>query len=719
MKAAKKGSIAACMVSVFLGAFLLFMVQPLFGKAILPWFGGAASVWATCMVCFQALLFTGYAYAHGSVRWFPPRAQVGLHVGLLLVSLVLLGHAAHGGVPALPAAHWKEYGAEQPAVHLVKTLLVTIGLPFLVLSATAPLLQSWFARQHPERSPYPLYALSNLGSLLALLSYPFVLERLLPLSRQAWLWSILFGAFVVSCIGVAVGVAGAGSAQLRPPEESSKTNDPLPGGRGFAEPRIGNVLLWIALSACASAMLLATTNQLCLTVTSIPFLWVLPLALYLASFVVTFTGRGYPRRSMLGAFVSAVAILAFLTPNHFAVPRLGSWTMEFGTQITIYSLALLVICTVCHGELYLRRPAPRRLTAFYLAVAGGGVLGGLFVSILAPLLFEMYLEFHVALVVTCLVVTLACTPNVRRWRAWVPALLGVAVLTTHLTLLNLTLNRAAFYWKRSFYGVLSVRAEGETDNERRFALLDGDTHHGLQFEKDERRRWPTLYYHETSGVGLAIRHFPRRGPLRVGAIGLGAGAISAYAERGDAYLYFELNPDVIEVATGPSEHFAFRFIADAHDRGARMFVVPGDARLTMERQISDPAARPMAFDVLVLDAFSNTSIPVHLFTVEAFDVYSRVIQPNGVIAVLAGTRHMELEPVVTRIAGHLGYRSVIIRTPDNKPRGIAGCSWVLVTRNEAFLSQPAIRDAVAPPPERRAPLWTDEYTPIWGVLRRR
>jgi hypothetical protein len=742
--------------AIFLGAFLLFLLQPLLGKYILPWFGGGPGVWTVCLLFFQVLLVGGYAYAHLISRSLRPRAQVIVHLLLLIGALVLL--------PIIPAESWKPHDATDPTLRILGLLLATVGVPYFLLSATGPLLQQWANRAHPSRSPYGLYALSNAGSLLALASYPFLFEAHLTRHAQALFWGWGLVAFVLACA-----LAGL---KLRNPQPVAATGSialPSPDG---TTPRILDRLLWVALPACASVLLMATTNKLCQDVAVIPFLWVLPLALYLLSFTITFTGpRFYPRTVFVFALISAEAGVcwAMFHDTSLSVPG----------QIVLYCGGLFVCCILCHGELYRLRPQPAGLTSFYLLIAAGGALGGIFVALIAPLIFTHYYELNLGLFLAALLALLLWVraPSTEDgcmypWKRFGCALLVLAALGLYLfwsqfggsaeadstksrpfgvsdavlagallagvvianlkierrehwrlaTLATLTLGSIALgttLWlqtsregvsvvgsRRNFYGVLTLHEEERDKPElHNFRLQHGRTTHGLQFVDPERAGWPTAYYGERSGVGLALRALPA-GPHRVGLIGLGAGTLATYGKDGDYFRIYELNPDVTRMAEAP-----FTFLPRCK---GKVDVVPGDARLSLERE------SPQRFDILVLDAFNSDAVPVHLLTREAFLLYRNHVKTNGVIAVHLSNQHLDLVPVVVNVAKYFGYATAAVDYgPSQDQWWLYPSSWMLLCDNEAFLNSPAIRDAASPLRNtgNLIRLWTDDFASVFQIMK--
>jgi hypothetical protein len=719
-------------LTIFLGSFLLFQVQPLIGKYILPWFGGTPAVWTTCLLFFQLMLLAGYSYAHLIALRLPARIQAGLHTGLLAATLLLL--------PIAPSPDWKGAPTGDPTWQILALLAVTIGGPYLMLSATAPLLQSWFSRAYPGRSPFRLYALSNVGSLLALFSFPLVFERFLPLPTQSWLWSLTYGLFVVVCglcawrlwqgkTGGAAAGPGAADANTSGWCDRTGARVMLAGEETVEPPAAADILLWLGLTACGSVMLMATTNQICQDVAAVPFLWVLPLSLYLLSFVICFDREGWYRRSWF-----ALALIAGVVLSSGALFLAGVFSVK--AQIAIHSWTLFACCMCCHGELVRLKPHPAYLTLFYLLIAAGGAVGGILVALAAPVVFSGYYEFPVGMAASCLMVLLAgrrrrvpaSTPaRVRgRWPVrvlWgVAGLLAVFLLRELLDMQATPAGRRVIAVDRNFYGAVRVSLDDpETPARRRMTMAHGTTIHGFQFRDQRRRREATMYYVRQSGVGLALSRHPRRGGnpggLRIGVIGLGTGTLAAYAQAGDYLRFYEINPSVVRLAEEQ-----FTFLEDARAAGADLQVWLGDARIVLEQQLAQ--AQSQRFDILVVDAFSSDAIPVHLLTRQSADAYVGHLAPDGVLAIHVSNRSLDLSPVVRGLAEHLGQEACPIDCPappeeEGRPQPGGASEWILVTGNKQFLSDPEIaRARHAWPAQARPPqLWTDDFSSLLGVLR--
>jgi hypothetical protein len=689
---------AAYALAIFTGAFLLFQVQPLSGKYLLPWFGGAPGVWTTCLLFFQVVLLAGYLYAHLSTRLLKPRVQVLLHLALLGVALATL--------PIIPSDTWKPLTPARPALHILALLAVWVGLPYFVLSSTAPLLQHWCASSQPRSSPYRLYALSNTGSLLALLSYPAVFENWFRRSTQAYLWSAGLGLYALACAFCAVKFWRAKGVEPKLRDRRARLKPES--GKDNTIPKVKNSppkLLWLLLPACASVLLLAVTNKSCQDVAAVPLLWVLPLAVYLLSFIICFERPGWYGRWWFGpALFAALSGMGWIVASPSILP--------VTVQIVLYIAGLFVCCMVCHCEVYRLKPEPVHLTQFYLMLAAGGALGGLFVAVLAPVLFSDYYELHWGLLLCGGLFLLVCARErprpLRKWLVltWASAAVALAVLGAVLWASAREHATVRVCRVRNFYGVLNVYRHNDSDpNLNLVELVHGRTTHGLQFLQPSRADQPTLYYTPASGVGRAF-HVLSAGKRRIGVVGLGAGTLAAYGRAGDSFRFYELNPAV--------ERLTRTYFTYLKDSPAQTSVVLGDARLSLERE------PPQDFDLLVLDAFDGDSIPIHLLTQEAFELYRRHLQPNGLIAVHISNASLDLEPVISRLAARLGYTARVIDQPENnEAQGILPSTWVLMSQDSAFAEAPAIRQAARPVEASTGGdrLWTDDFSGLFAVLR--
>jgi len=694
--------------TIGLSAFLLFSVQPLIAKYILPWFGGAPAVWNVALVFFQVFLFTGYAYAHWSVKRLSPRGQASLQVTLLLAAAALL--------PITPAATWKPIGAGDPTGRILLVLATSVGLPYLLLASTSPLLQAWFGRMAAGRSPYRLFALSNAGSLLALLSYPFAIEPVLGRGLQARAWSYCFGLYALGFAACALRmwlfssreIAAAPLPAARPERAvgTRRKRRALHRERAAAARRseaaspAGFVrFLWLALPAAASALLLAVTNHLSRDLPVTPVLWVLPLALYLLSFVIVFAGEGGYRRTPV-----AVTLIPALGATLAVLFAGMQYSIEL--QIGVLATTLFLACMACHGELARLKPDPSGLTAYYLTIAGGGALGGASVALVAPRVFTLYLELHVALWLCAALLLLASLHGrARGRRRLLPLALGLALLGFGAGLAHHAHkgSRLSVTASRNFHGVLSVHRSYPNTERDVMVLANGATTHGLQFLAPGRRRLATAYFSTESGAGLVFRYYQSRGQRNVGIVGLGIGTLATYAQPGDRFRFYEIDPDVVDIAR---TYFSY-----LDDSPARVEVVLGDARLSLEREA------PQGFDILLLDAFSSHAVPTHLLTREAFEIYARHLKPDGVIAVHVSNPYADLKPVVRAAAQQLGMRAAHVANAEG-PRGFWESNWMLLTRSDDFLRTDFIRRAKKP--GRQSPLlWTDDYANLLGVLKLR
>jgi SAM-dependent methyltransferase len=736
-------------VTVFLGAGLVFQIQPLMSKLILPWFGGSPGVWTVCLLFFQSLLFAGYLYAHGLVRQFGLRGQWLIQALLLAVALFS---------PVLPAAIWKPIGEGDPTGEILLLLAWHVGLPYLLLSATGPLLQVWFARAFPGESPYRLYALSNLGSLLGLVTYPFVVDVWLSAPQQVSLW---YGGFVTySLLCVACGwIADTRDAReyvsLSRLTESASRESSRPRSDGTtvriatAGASRGVCLLWFGLAMVPSVLLAAVTNKLSVDVSPVPFLWVVPLTLYLISLIVCFSNESWANRWVWGA-ASAIALLTsgIVIALQHGSGSYGSLPFQFAVHLG----TLFCLCMACHGELVRWKPCvggaslPRgsvagvgvfaapsescnpaggsktlpqppiasargeSLTEFYLIMSAGGAAGGLFVAVVAPALFPMCVELHLGLLAAALLTPMAWMCDSRAgWfharNAWVwLCMAGVVIpLTIGLTSDVAITLRNVYRISRNFYGVLRViEHHPETPSAAYNELAHGGTRHGLQPVDPKLARLPTTYYGLTSGVGLALSWHHADRPRRVGLIGLGVGTLATYGRKGDVYDFYEIDPAVRDLATN-----FFRYLRDTP---AKIHLIPGDARLALERR------EPQQYDVLVLDAFSSDAIPIHLLTAEAFEVYRRHLAPDGVVAVHVSNHYFNLRPIVAGHALRLRWSVAGIAERYSDPELFTVASlWILLSPSAASLEAGVLGRAARV--DLGKPLdWTDARHSLFEIM---
>ncbi len=673
-----------------LSAFLLFLVQPMLAKELLPVFGGASAVWIACLVFFQIWLLAGYAYADWLTRLAAGR-QARVH-GVLLaaaaLSLLVHGAPTHGG-------------GSFPSLAIFLSLLKSVGLPYLALASTTPLLQNWWMQRSGSKVPYGWFALSNLASLLALLLYPWKIEPRLNLTTQFDWWSGGFVLFAGMCGVLAWQRSAAGADRARTDadlaeEGTAEPMVPSPVAESGAVSRWRRVL-WVLLPMCSSMMLCSTTTHLTQDVAAIPLLWVLPLAVYLITFILTFEGERFYSRLLVPRLLALmVASMAY------SLFRFG---IGFPLLITLplFLLGLFAVCWFCHGELYRLRPRTGSPTRFYLYVAAGGALGAIFSGIVAPAIFTHAYELSVTLaMVSALALVLLWE---QRWSARMLWAVCVALM------IYVPVKQARAYsfdslaQVRNFYGSLRVTENhnppGAVTTRH---LFNGIIEHGIQIFSDALRREPTSYYARDSGVGLALENCCGGGPRRVGVVGLGVGTLAAYGHAGDTFRFYEINPEV--------ERLARAFFTFLRDTPATVKIVPGDARISLT---SEP---PENYDVLVIDAFSGDAIPVHLLTREAVRVYLRHLKPGGILAFHVSNQHLDLAPVVGMLAEDAGMHAVQINSHSNKARGEFAADWVLLTRNPAvYLNEDVVN---ASEPITRIPglrLWTDNDNSLLPLLK--
>jgi hypothetical protein len=740
-------------VAIFLSAFLLFQVQPLIAKIILPWFGGSAAVWSTAMLFFQLVLLAGYAYAHILIRHLRAKSQAAVHIALLAISCALL--------PILPSATWQPSEAGDPTLRILALLAATIGLPYFILASTTPLLQAWYVRRSGSGMPYRLFALSNFGSMLALISFPFVVEPRFTSHQQAYAWSALYVLFALWC-GYAAYTGGrsrnsaADFAATDPIGESVPMESPATSAepRDSGRPSLAEMALWVALSACASTLLVSVTNHLSQNVAPIPLLWVVPLSLYLATFILAFeSDRIYQRWIFVPLLAPALGGMAYMI-------WAASGNLHIRRLIPGFAIGLFICCMLCHGELARRRPAPRFLTLFYLMISLGGAAGGIFVALIAPRIFSTYLELQVGLVAcAALAAVVLWNARIPKGGAWAlrsvlaigavmlvrpalfhlpfefhPDLLWYAIpvfvllgsvtisklgswplrallvicagaLTGYLARSEHDERKGYRLSERNFYGELRVKDDAAVNFPTERLLFHGTIKHGSQVLDDRFRYKPISYYGPNSGVGRAILALQEKGPIRVGVIGLGAGVLNAYARPGDMYRIYEINPLVEQIAQTEFDYFA-------HSPADKSILL-GDARLTLEGQAGQQ------FDVLAVDAFSSDAIPIHLLTREALATYFRHLKPFGILAVHISNRYLDLAPVCALGARDFDKIATIVADDGDENDFELPSTWVLLTSDLAWFQSHSfdnadLSTAVAPARFRE---WTDNYSNVFQFLK--
>ncbi len=702
---------AAFILVLFLSAFLLFQVQPVIARQILPWYGGSSSVWITCMLFFQIGLVVGYGYAHLLVSILKKHRKLQVVIHFVLIAIAIIG------LPIIPASEMKPMAAgTSPVMDILKLLGKTVGLPYIILSATAPLLQSWFSKLYPGRSPFRLYAVSNAGSLLALVSYPFLFEVYYPVSLQAAIWS---SGFVVFALLLSI-TACLFTKNARRNSQEQPTAQYIP--QTPRKPPWSHRLRWIGFSTCGSILLISITNQLCEDVAVIPFLWVIPLALYLSTFIIAFDhSRWYSRKLMIGATIVSVCLMIIQMNGHYS--HTGNWPIPL--QIVILCQTLFCTCLVCHGEIVRLKPPSKFLTEFYLLISIGGALGGIFVNLVAPFVFDGYRELHLGLLLFAFLVTLQLLPiltgffglnkspahrmiGIAASAAWIIAVTGLVLGLKK----NITLSQAqVIASSRGFFGVLKVSEKQIPGSEKFRSLYHGKTIHGLQFASAERKVIPTAYFHPESGVGTALNILTRdesaqKESLNVGVLGLGIGTLAAYARPHDRFRFYEISPEVIALA---NSHFTF-----LKDCRGEVAVVSGDGRISLEGERQSGSSG--RFDLLVIDAFSGHAPPIHLLTREAFELYFDQISEDGILALNVSNAEIDFSDPIRNQAILADKRAFQV---IHEPRGGFPSIWILVTTNDSF--QRALEQSGRITPWSRSEpkkiFWTDDFNSLLQALR--
>lgn len=671
--------------AVFLGAFLLFLVEPIAAKQLVPVLGGSAAVWITCLVFFQTALLCAYLCAH----WMARRPRWAVYFTLLVLGF---GSAIAWCMHSFGTGAESWFGAGHPILTVFAALTVSIGLPFIALGTTSPLMQVWWARLHSSAIPYRLFALSNLASLLALAVYPTLIEPHLTLRAQRIAWCGGFAMFALICAELA-------SMVRKTPELQVAESSPL-ADEGAPSPPLQK-LLWVLLPMGAAMQLSAVTSYLTANIAAIPLLWILPLGVYLITIILAFE---YPR--LLPRGIVARFLIVMLAGLGYALSKQDvEWPLR--VSIAFFLIEAFAACLFCHSEAY--RLRPRRgseSTMFYLLFAAGGAIGAFVIGIVFPLLFR----FNFDLVITCAFT--AVLAFVVTWQdGWSSRLLwGAAtiVMAVQIFWINIVSWRSTTVAVRNFYGALRVKQTFGIPGATLRTLTNGNVEHGTQiFGTEEQRHTPTSYYARDSGVGLAIRLCcpganPDR-PRRIGVIGLGAGTIAAYGRAGDHISFYEINPAVAPIARN-----VFAYIRDS---GAEVSITEGDARTSL-------AAEPgQNFDVLIIDAFSGDAIPLHLLTTQALTLYRRHLAPGGVLAFHISNRHVDLEPPIALLAQSAGMQAAAITTLANDQRDEFTATWMLLSDNAAFFAQPEVA-GVARDPETIPGLhpWTDDFSSLLPVL---
>ena len=667
--------------TIFLASLLLFLSEPMAARQLLPAFGGSAAVWMTCLVFFQGGLLAGYLYAHVISRTEARRWPMWLHLALLIAAI---GLALFSNPAVSPPAS----AANSPVLGIFTNLDRSLGLPFFLLASTGPLLQVWFVRIERRPVPYRLFAVSNAASLLALLLYPTVIETHLTLLTQRRLWSSGIVLFAMLSATLAWNASQAGAAPL---PDSAALEHSAPNSAHRSK------LLWFLLPLAASMQLSAVTGHLTSNVAAIPLLWVLPLAVYLLSFILAFETPRLIYRGLLGRLliVMLASLAYFLSKTDVSLP--------ISIGILFFLLELFLACLLLHGETYVLRPAnPRESTLFYLLIASGGAVGAFLIAIAAPLLFDANYDLVLSFLVTAGLIL------VLTWRDGHTQRLVWATGTGLMFLLSLGLHRAythsALLETRNFYGSLRVKSSVTQAGAPMRELLNGTIQHGTQIFTPALSRTPTTYYAPDSGIGLALGHCCASRPRSLGVVGLGVGTLAAYGLAGDRIRFYEINPAVLPIAQN-----LFTYLRDSP---AALTFVEGDARASLA------AEPPQQFDILAIDAFSGDAIPLHLLTTQAMALYRRHLAPGGILAFHVSNQYVDLAPEIAQLAGGAGLSARILSTPANESTGEFRASWVLLTADPAFFDQPAIAPVATEIASRPGVFaWTDDFSSLLPAIR--
>jgi SAM-dependent methyltransferase len=668
--------------TILSSACLLFLVQPLASKLILPVFGGSSSIWITCLLFFQVGLLLGYLYAHGVASRLRSKWQSRVHIAALIASVMAL--------PILPDPRWHPRPGYDPAWSIFGLLATSVGLPYLMLSTTSPLLQSWFSRERKGELPYHYFAISNLGSMVALFSFPFLIEPNFTRHQQAWGWSIAYAMFVGLCAVVAWKTQRTEIEVERVAEPSSSS--------------VADIVFWTALPATASVLLMVTTSMITENIAPMPMVWILPLGIYLLSFILCFAPRNFYWRPLylpllIGAMAAYAACIGPLRHEQIYL------------SIPLLCAALFVCCMVMHGEVSRQKPDPNKLTTFYLCLSAGGALGGALIGLVAPHVFKAMNEYVLLLVVVPVVALAALLRGHREWAR--PGLMYASLTLGLVASLTIAGYAAQQFWEdlrdtkllaRNFYGSVQVYPATDTDFPA-LILSHGVTIHGLQFSAWNLRRQPTTYYSRHSGAGLTFDVLSAKGPMKLGVIGLGTGTMAAYGRKGDVIRYYEIDPKIIQIA-----NTQFTYLADS---AAKIDVIEGDARLML-------AAEPdQQFDMLVVDAFSSDAIPTHLLTREAFQLYWRHLKPDGVLAMHVSNHYLDLGPVVELGNKDMGKEIWQVLCTENEPQDTEpyNSTYILVSSRKDFFTAKQFDQRLSTiTMPARLKMWTDEYTTLWPIF---
>lgn len=687
----KQGGLAFSL-SIFLSAFLLFMVQPLLAKKLLPTFGGSPSVWLCIVVFFQITLLMGYLYAFFLTKLSKPTLQALIHFLILGTSLIFLPLTPLGSVNN---DLWGPIG-------VFSMLSTSVLLPILVISSTSPLLQHWYCRAYQTDFPYRYYALSNLGSLLGLLTFPFIIEPYVGLHTQLLGWSLFYGGFIVSCLFCLVIAAkqtiAAKSIPLNPIKDSSVNKK--------------TILIWLLLTALSCALLLSTTQLMMQNIVGFPLLWLIPLTLYLLSFILTFS---YPKTYYRPLWISLYSILAcgilLLSSHH---------QLLLSIQLLVFALLLFSGCMICHGELIRLKPHPHHLTFYYLIIALGGVLGGLFVNVLSPMLFNEWWDFYLSLlgIMILLGVVHFYYPKKVLSGKWIwleYGWIGILFIISTLLCYQLIKNREdVIINHRNFFGKSEIIERNPNSFLHQRLLRNGKIIHGHQFLAPEKRHMATTYFSPQSGIGLAmgferqrkIEHALVHKGLHIGVIGLGTGTIAALGQIGDFIRFYEIDPDIHKMA---KQYFSY-----LDNSPAVTEVTIDDGRIALTKALQ---SGPLNFDIIAIDAFNGDAIPLHLLTLEAMKVYLSHLKPDGIIAFHISSRYVDLYPPLEALAHHLGLYSYIAHNLPDDHNWVFSAEWVLMSRKTDIGLYLFQHGALAFNDKRMNKVWTDDHNYLLSVVK--
>ena len=681
--------------TIFLSAFLLFQVQPMIARFILPWFGGSSAVWSTCLLFFQAGLLIGYGYAHLIIKYLSTKNQVKIHLTLLLLSLI--------SIPVIPHEWMKPNGDDNPVFGIIFLLSLSVGFPYIMVSTTGPLLQAWFSTANPKKSPYRLYALSNLGSMIGLLSYPVLIEPFLNLKTQIWFWSVGYMIFIIFC-----GLTANAIWKLKPSNVLPTKKSAIPVG-AIAKS------LWLVLACMGTITLLSFTNKLTQDITVVPFLWIIPLTLYLISFIIAFDNPKWYSRKV---FIPAMGIaIAFIFRRQLQSVVYGM-TTPLDTTVFIYCLAVFVICMVLHGELARLKPDEGNLTLYYFMISAGGVLGGVFINLIVPFIFNGYWEIYSAIAGCVLVISfIILRTNSAKKTKPKRTLFSVLTAASLIAILFVfkkeytVFNDDVIISTRNFYGVLKVSESNRGTQNWQRMLVHGDVTHGIELMDTVYQNLPTTYYGQESGIGLALSMYPTRSEMnyqgmKVGMIGLGTGTISAYGTEKDLYKYYEIDSQVEILARK-----YFRFIRNYKGKTE---VVNGDGRISLEREFNLTGSNE--FDVLAIDAFSGDVIPTHLLTHEAMELYYKHLKKDGILAFHVTNEYLNLLPVMSGLSKSFNKKMYYFFQEASNTTLPA--FWILFTENKKFLNIPKVKKNIQQYDINANPIvyWTDDYSSILSLF---